>query len=194
MTAEQAAVLQKAFQVAMDEAFEEQKDVSAETPDNPIEPFATRRADALVRVAEAYLAGDRPGKGGDRNLIHVRVDAGTLSDHGDDCHAEVDDCGCVPAETARRMACDAAVVAWKEDEDGEILNVGRKTRTIPPSIRRALERRDQGCCTFPGCTCTYTDAHHVVHGLILAVRALLHYVKPNPSSRALGSWRRNQTR
>ena len=43
------------------------------------------------------------------------------------------------------------------------LDVGRKTRSIPPAIRRALKRRDGGC-RFPGCTAhKYVDAHHVVH-------------------------------
>ena len=45
---------------------------------------------------------------------------------------------------------------------GQILNVGRKTRTIPPLIRRALEFRDRGC-RFPGCTSKHCDAHHIVH-------------------------------
>jgi hypothetical protein len=41
--------------------------------------------------------------------------------------------------------------------------VGRKTRTVPPALRRALRLRDQGC-RFPGCTQTrYVDAHHVRH-------------------------------
>jgi hypothetical protein len=41
--------------------------------------------------------------------------------------------------------------------------VGRKTRTVPPAIRRALQRRDGGC-RFPGCTCTrFVDAHHIHH-------------------------------
>ncbi len=46
--------------------------------------------------------------------------------------------------------------------NGEILSVGRKTRTIPPPIRRALEFRDRGC-RFPGCTSRHCDAHHVHH-------------------------------
>jgi hypothetical protein len=48
--------------------------------------------------------------------------------------------------------------------DGEeILSVGRKTRAVPPSIRRALRLRDKGC-RFPGCTHTrHVDAHHVRH-------------------------------
>jgi hypothetical protein len=62
------------------------------------------------------------------------------------------------------MACDAAVVKWQEDENGEPLSIGRKSRTIPPAIRRALQKRDGGC-RFPGCCATnrFVDAHHIVH-------------------------------
>jgi hypothetical protein len=50
-----------------------------------------------------------------------------------------------------------------ENDEGEPLSVGRKTRSIPPALRRALNSRDQGC-RFPGCTHTrYVDAHHVKH-------------------------------
>jgi hypothetical protein len=48
------------------------------------------------------------------------------------------------------------------DQAGGVLDVGRKRRTVPPAIRRALEHRDAGC-RFPGCGCRYTDAHHIVH-------------------------------
>jgi len=68
----------------------------------------------------------------------------------------------VSAETSRRMACDASVVHWRETSDGEPLNIGRKTRSIPPAIRRALSRRDGGC-RFPGCNCRkFVDAHHTI--------------------------------
>ncbi len=54
-------------------------------------------------------------------------------------------------------------VDYTESADGEPLDVGRKTRTIPPAIRRALHARDPGCC-FPGCTAGRSlDAHHVEH-------------------------------
>jgi len=43
-----------------------------------------------------------------------------------------------------------------------VLDVGRKTRTIPPAIRRALAARDTQC-QFPGCTARRCDAHHLVH-------------------------------
>ncbi|MDE2690926.1 MAG: DUF222 domain-containing protein [Acidobacteriota bacterium] len=67
----------------------------------------------------------------------------------------------VSAETARRIACDAGKVVMRQ-RFGQVLSVGRKTRTIPPSIRRALEFRDQGC-RFPGCTSQHCDAHHIEH-------------------------------
>jgi hypothetical protein len=66
------------------------------------------------------------------------------------------------AETARRLACDASVVELKE-RGGEPLSVGRKTRSIPPALRRALRRRDRGC-RFPGCeNHRFVDAHHIEH-------------------------------
>ena len=47
--------------------------------------------------------------------------------------------------------------------DGTPLNVGRKTRAIPPALRRALRTRDRGCC-FPGCgERRFVDAHHIHH-------------------------------
>ena len=61
------------------------------------------------------------------------------------------------------MTCDSSMVTIVEDERGEPLDVGRKTRAIPPALRRALASRDKGC-RFPGCTHTrYVDGHHVKH-------------------------------
>jgi hypothetical protein len=54
------------------------------------------------------------------------------------------------------------VVPIHSGSDGTVLDVGRKTRTVPPSIRRALEARDRSC-RFPGCTARRCDAHHVEH-------------------------------
>jgi hypothetical protein len=39
-----------------------------------------------------------------------------------------------------------------------------RTRTIPPSVRRALHARDKHGCRFPGCTNKhYVDGHHIRH-------------------------------
>jgi hypothetical protein len=53
------------------------------------------------------------------------------------------------AETSRRLTCDASLVVMRHAPDGAVLDVGRKTRTIPQVIRRALLARDRHC-QFPG--------------------------------------------
>jgi hypothetical protein len=71
---------------------------------------------------------------------------------------------CVPAETAQRLTCDCALVEVVEDEQGNPLSVGRRTRTFPAALWRALMHRDGGACRFPGCTNRlYLEGHHITH-------------------------------
>jgi uncharacterized protein DUF222/HNH endonuclease len=128
------------------------------------EPSPTAsNADALVSLAETLLAGgpsDRPA--GDRYQVVVHVERDDLLDDSPGGCCEVEDGPALPAETARRLACDASLVTITE-RDGRPLSVGRKTRTVPPALRRALRSRDRGC-RFPGCDQRrYVDAHHIQH-------------------------------
>ena len=66
-------------------------------------------------------------------------------------------------EAARRVACDAGIVVLRHAADGQVLDVGRRTRTVPSAMRRALLSRDRGQCQFPGCESRHCDAHHVEH-------------------------------
>jgi len=50
----------------------------------------------------------------------------------------------------------------RHDQDGRVLEVGARTRAIPPALRRALQHRDQGC-RFPGCGLPLGEGHHVRH-------------------------------
>ena len=68
----------------------------------------------------------------------------------------------VSADTARRVACDSAAVAMQHSAGGEILDVGRRRRTVSPALRRVLAARDRQC-RFPGCQNRRCDAHHVQH-------------------------------
>lgn len=70
----------------------------------------------------------------------------------------------VSAESSRRVSCDASLVEVRQSPVGTVLDIGRKTRTVPPSIRRALIARDD-TCRFPGCTSRRCDAHHIEHWL-----------------------------
>ncbi len=65
-------------------------------------------------------------------------------------------------DALRRLSCDAGLVVMVHGAEGEVLDVGRKRRTVPAALRRALEHRDGGC-RFPGCGNRYTDAHHLRH-------------------------------
>jgi len=134
------------------------------------ETFTQKRADALILMSEHLLAtlvegedhGQRqtpqlkPLSGGDKYQVMVHIDATTeLNDHHETRQAccQLDDHGFqlpLSTKTMRRLSCDASLVTVVEDSEGNVLNVGRKTRSIPPAIRRALTVRDQGC-RFPGC-------------------------------------------
>ena len=127
------------------------------------EPFSVRRADALARIAESFLAHDvLESPGTDRQQIVVHVAAETLRKGAAGC-CEIEHGPSIPAETARRFSCDASIITLVEDEDGEPLNAGRKTRNISAPLRRLLTARDKGC-RFPGC-CNerYIDMHHIKH-------------------------------
>ena len=42
------------------------------------------------------------------------------------------------------------------------MEVGARTRTIPPALRRVLHHRDRGC-RFPGCGRPFGQGHHIPH-------------------------------
>ena len=160
--AEIGALFVRALQAAED-SLPIPKDVSAETFSDDRHHLRKRRVEALATLAESFLAtGPRYLSGADRHQIVVHVDAETLTQgHAGRC--ELEQGPSIAAETTRRLSCDASVVRILEDSKGEPLDVGRRTRTIPPAIRRALNARDKGC-RFPGCSFKrYVDGHHVHH-------------------------------
>jgi hypothetical protein len=173
LPAETGAVVLKALEAAVKDPA--MRDVSAEIsikqpewgviskPSDERPSWGARRADALGRIAESFLQhGAEDMSSGDRQQIVIHVDAETLRDNTAGL-CELEDGPSLAAETVRRLACDASVVSILEDERGEPLNVGRKTRSIPPALRRALSARDRGC-RFPGCPNTrFVDGHHIHH-------------------------------
>jgi len=133
--------------------------VSAETPPS----MAQRQADALALLAETALHhGLDPGAAGERYQVVVHVDAPALADTDQSGQSVLEGGTRVSAETSRRLACDASRVVMRHDEDGRVVEIGARTRTIPPALRRALHHRDRGC-RFPGCGVSYGQGHHLRH-------------------------------
>ena len=92
----------------------------------------------------------------------VHVDAQVLADPDQPGQSVLEGGTHVSSETSQRLACDATRVVMRHDGEGRLLEIGARTRTIPPALRRALHHRDQGC-RFPGCGLPFTQGHHLRH-------------------------------
>jgi 5-methylcytosine-specific restriction endonuclease McrA len=124
---------------------------------------AQQQADALALLAETALHhGIDPGAPGERYQVVVHVDAPVLADPDQPGQSVLEGGAHVPAETSRRLACDASRVVMRHDQDGRLVEIGARTRTIPPALRRALHHRDR-TCRFPGCTVPFGQGHHLHH-------------------------------
>jgi len=188
LPADQGALILKALERAM-ESLDTILDVPAGTPNH--DSFPAQRADALAEIAETYLntpptttstadryqvivhvtpdtlkdcpATDAPA--GTRSITNTDVPAGTSANRtrpGSNL-SHVENAPHIAAETSRRIACDCSIIKLTEDKNAQPLSISRKSRSIPPSINRALRARDQGC-RFPGCTSTeFIDGHHIKH-------------------------------
>ena len=133
-------------------------------------PIRTRRATALVHIAEHYLAtggsGARPLTSSEAYQVFIHVNANDASPDNriNGAHTiYTDDRRCLAPHVVRQLACDAARRTVLENDRGEVLNIGRRSRTVPRHIAHALRIRDGGC-RFPGCgQRRWTDAHHIRH-------------------------------
>ncbi len=167
LTPDVGAVLLRALDAARETLYQRRRanetvplatDPGAEAPTRP-----QQQADALALLAETALHQELdPGAPGERYQVVVHVDAGVLADPAKPGQSVLEEGARVSAETSRRLACDASRVVMRHDEDGRVVEVGARTRTIPPALRRALRHRDK-TCRFPGCNVRIAEGHHVRH-------------------------------
>ncbi|MEO0998382.1 MAG: DUF222 domain-containing protein [Pseudomonadota bacterium] len=174
LDAETGALLVAALDSARGEPDEHDVDQDNGAAPEPDDRPAAGRADALGRLADAYLAGKAGSlPAGERHAVVIHVNPESLRRNIGDVSAETSnaaepqamtaDGACLSRETARRLSCDASLLAVYENDAGEPLAIGRRSRAIPAAIRRALALRDGGC-RFPGCSeRRHVDAHHVQH-------------------------------
>jgi hypothetical protein len=166
---DEAALVMKAIQHARRHSTASPRpDMPAAAAHVPAESAEMRRSmppmvDSLITVAETYLAfQDAPAHGGPRPQIFVHLDHDPLTADGA-LAATLDDGTRVSAEALRRLSCDATLVPVHHDAAAPHPTLGRPTRTVSPTLRRALALRDRGCA-FPACpNQIFLHAHHVRH-------------------------------
>jgi hypothetical protein len=149
-----------------EESEKAQENFSAEDSEEVRASFSQKRADALSSMSEHFIAtatvddengGIQALAGHERCqvVLHLNLD-NTDTPPSMDYH-------CISMANAKRFSSDASLYTVLEDKYGDVLNIGRKTRTISPPLARALHIRDDTCC-FPGCCANkYVDFHHVTH-------------------------------
>ena len=75
------------------------------------------------------------------------------------CHAA--DGPAISTAALQLIGCNATISTMVHDAGGNVLAVGRRTRTPSPALRRAVRERDRHRCRFPGCESRRVDLHHI---------------------------------
>lgn len=148
---ETGELLEKALDKARD-------DQVAMAPDFVGESWSAQQADAFANMVRSYLAGTASDNApsSDNYLVTVHVDQKALaSDEGRSS---------LPIDTVKRLCCDGHAVVLTEDDNGEPLSIGRKSRIVPTGIKRAVLAKHHQHCAFPGCrNQRFLHLHHVEH-------------------------------
>jgi len=163
LTPEAGALLVRALDAAREALYQKAQQADDREPQPNPPTMAQQQADALVLLAETALHHEiDPGAPGERYQVVVHVDAAVLADAEAPGQSVFEEGARVSAETSQRFACDASRVVMEHDADGRFVDIGAKTRTIPPALRRALLYRDH-TCRFPGCSGRFCQGHHIWH-------------------------------
>jgi hypothetical protein len=166
---DEAALVTGGLAAARDAEFRDRHDLDPDTPVDSDDPAALGRrrvswADGLVRMAsEATDALDRTlqrtGSPGDRHQIVLHHD---IDPDGNLGPGQLHLGPVVPDPVARYLACDAQVMVASY-RIGQLIGIHPTVRTPSRAMRRALERRDQGC-VHPLCSQRrWLHAHHIRH-------------------------------
>ena len=122
-----------------------------------------RRLDGLVAMGRQSLSGGMAGPAGRRRAqVIVLVSEASLRGKPGAPAADMGRGAMVPAESARRIACDCVLTTVSVDADGKPAHPGRSRRTFTPGEWAVMAARDRGC-RWPGCGAPldWCDGHHL---------------------------------
>ncbi|MEN8113694.1 MAG: DUF222 domain-containing protein [Actinomycetota bacterium] len=133
-----------------------------ELPNGGSDSRSTRRADALWQISlDALQGSDGASVETASPLLTVFMDANDAAPTNGEAGAWIQAGPRVGLDTLDAILCDGVIEVTARTPDGIPLNMGRRTRAIPPRLRRLALARDDGC-TIAGCTSRYRlQVHHI---------------------------------
>lgn len=141
------------FGAAIDKALTDKADLLPDLPDGTSGSLAWRKAVALGELA---LGGQTP-----QANITVFVDADTAVRSNAKTGIRLEAGPRVGAQALSAVFCDSTTEITVNTSDGTPLKYGRRSRGIPPQLRRAILARNQGHCDIDGCDSRYrVEVHH----------------------------------
>lgn len=139
----------------VDKVLTEAADALPSLPDGTRGDGSWRRATALVELC----LGNEPPPAQVTVLVDARHGAATDGEAG-----TVLEAGPRTGRLAlHAVLCDSTVEVTARTEDGRYMEYGRRIRTVPPALRRAILHRDGNVCAADGCQSRYRlQVHHLV--------------------------------
>jgi len=124
---------------------------------------AARNADALWAISlDALSGGDGATIETATPLLIVFVDATQAAATNGQAGVTVEAGPRVGRATIEAILCDGVIEVTARTSDGIPLAMGRRSRVIPPRLRRFILQRDGAACTIAGCTSRYRlQVHHI---------------------------------
>ena len=139
----------------VDKVLAERADRLPVLPDGTKGASSWRRATALVEVC---TTDDPPPVS-----VTVFVDATEAVASDGQAGVVLESGPRVGAQALEAILCDTTTEIIARTEDGRIMEYGRRSRTVPPALRRAILHRDGGSCAADGCDSRYRlQTHHIV--------------------------------
>jgi hypothetical protein len=161
---EEAAAVGMGLRAARDAEFRDRKDLPEDAEVDDRGGRTVSWLDALVRMGhEAADALDkhlqRSNRAGDRHQVVLHHD---IDPDGRFGPGQLHLGGVVPDTVARYLACDASVIVATY-RAGQLIGISPTVREPSRALRRAIERRDQGCM-HPLCNQRrWVQVHHLRH-------------------------------
>jgi hypothetical protein len=111
--------------------------------------------DALTGIDGATIETATP-------LVTVFVDATDAAATNGEAGVTIEAGPRVGPAAIEAILCDGVIEVTTRAADGTPLRMGRRSRVIPPRLRRFVLHRDGAACTIAGCTSRYRlQVHHI---------------------------------